>query len=229
MNPIRKLSVVHFAAAALSLALALPAGATIFVKDVMLIGGNQSEVNTLKTNLLGQGWTFIAKDLNDGAGGDFVHLLYKKVDTPGGNSCYGFVTGFYIKSGSGAPDSLTYDGRTYYLTPYAGGSHFVGQNGDLNSHTGDDSDSIHLYYTKDAVSPESSVKSIWFDDSSSGAVGKNGDMTSGYDLNKNAGGGFVYLHYETASASMTVNLGALTRDCTAIDGMTLTGTLFRRA
>ena len=39
MKPIRRLSVVHFAAAALSLAMALPAGATTFVKDVMVSGG----------------------------------------------------------------------------------------------------------------------------------------------------------------------------------------------
>ena len=44
MNPIRKLSVVHFAAAALSLAMALPAGAATFVKDVMLIGGSSSDL-----------------------------------------------------------------------------------------------------------------------------------------------------------------------------------------
>ena len=78
MNPIRKLSVVHFAAAALSLAMALPAGAGYFVSDVMLIGHDTSSgIESLKSTYQSQGWTVITKDLNAGAGGDYIHLLYK--------------------------------------------------------------------------------------------------------------------------------------------------------
>ena len=80
MKTIRKLVISHFAAATLSLVTALPAGAATFVKDVMLIGGSSDVVNPLKSTLMNQGWTFIEKDLNDGAGGDYVHLLVSKKD-----------------------------------------------------------------------------------------------------------------------------------------------------
>ena len=216
-----KKRVIGMICATLALGTGLVARATEFVKDVMLIGGSADEVNALKTTYLSQGWTFYDYNLNKGAGGDYIYLLYKHEQSDGGN--YGYVTDFYIKTGSsGVDDTLTIGGKTYYLTPYDGGSHFKGQKGDLNSNVG--GDTIHLYYTKD-VSAGHAVSRVRINADGTGAVGKDGDMNSGYDLNKNAGGGFVYLHYETASASMTVNLGALTRDCTAIDGMTLTGTL----
>ena len=220
-----KKRVIGMVCATLALGTGLVARATEFVKDVMLIGGSEAEVNALETTYLSQGWTFYDYNLNKGAGGDYIYLLYKHEQSDGGN--YGYVTDFYIKTGSsGVDDTLTIGGKTYYLTPYEGGSHFKDQKGDLNSNVG--GDTIHLYYTKD-VSAGHAVSRVRINADGTGAVGKDGDMNSGYDLNKNAGGGFVYLHYETASASMTVNLGALTRDCTAIDGMTLTGTLFRRA
>ena len=70
-----------------------PVSATTFVKDVRLIGGTKTEVNNLKTNLTAQGWTFIDYDLNKGCGSssDYIYLLYKAGNTPGGNSCYGYV------------------------------------------------------------------------------------------------------------------------------------------
>ena len=77
------------ALAALALAAAFPARATTFVKDLMVIGGTTSEVNDLKTTLTGQGWSVIDYDLNKGCGSstDYIYLLYKAGNTPGGNSC----------------------------------------------------------------------------------------------------------------------------------------------
>ena len=198
--------------------------ATSFVKDVKLIGGTQTEVNNLKTTYQNQGWTVIDSDLNENAGGDYIYLLVKRETSDGGN--YGYVTGFYIKSGaSGVTNTLTAGGKTYYLTPYDGGSHFKSTKGDLNSGTGNSSASIHLYYTKDTSSGKA-VSGITFNDTQSGALGENGGST-GYDLNKGCGSNsdYIYMHVTTANASMTVNLGSLTRNCTAVDGMTLTGTL----
>ena len=232
MKATKRFSTVALAAT-LALGMGLAARAATFVKDVMLIGGTKTEVNNLKTNLTAQGWTFIDYDLNKGCGSssDYIYLLYKAGNTPGGNSCYGYVSGFYIKSGaSGVNDTLSYGGKTYYLTPYDGGSHFREQKGDLNSNAG--GASIHLYYTKDDFSPERAVKSISFNDTQSGAVGENGGST-GFDLNDGCGGNtaYIYMHVSTGGASSTIDVSKLDvskfarQQFTAANGMVLTGTL----
>ena len=48
-----------------------------FVTDVMVIGGSKSETQSLRSSLQAQGWVFVDKDLNAGAGGDYIYLLYK--------------------------------------------------------------------------------------------------------------------------------------------------------
>ena len=129
-----------------------------FVTDVMVIGGSKSETQSLRSSLQAQGWVFVDKDLNAGAGGDYIYLLYKKASVFTTES---FVTDFYIKSGSGAPNTIEDEcGVTYYLTPYDGGSHFKEQKGDLNSNTGANTASIHLYYTKQYINTFS-VWKLW--------------------------------------------------------------------
>ncbi len=151
----------RLASAALAAALAmsgLALRADTFVKDVMVIGGDKETVNGLKASLADQGWTLVNKDLNANCGPDtdWIYLLYKGVEAPGGNSCYDFVTGFYLLSGNDVPNSIsTSDGTTYYLAPCQGSAYFVSNKGDLNSHA--NGDTIHLYYTKSAVSPECAV------------------------------------------------------------------------
>ena len=167
-----------------------------FVTDVMVIGGSKSETQNLKSSLQSQGWVFVDKDLNAGAGGDYIYLLYKKASVFNAES---FVTDFYIKSGSGAPDSFTDQyGVTYYLTPYDGGSHFKGQKGDLNSNTGENTASIHLYYARQYINTYSAVNNIYFNNTKAGAVGENGDNSTGYDLNKGCGAqsDYIYLHFD---------------------------------
>jgi len=167
-----------------------------FITDVMLIGGSKSETASLKESYQAQGWTVIDKDLNAGASGDYIYLLYKKASVFTADS---FITDFYIKSGSGAPETLKDDyGVTYNLTPYNGGSHFKEQKGDLNSNTGSSSASIHLYYTKLYINTFSAVNNIYFNNSKDGGVGENGDISVGYDLNKGAGGEYIYMHTESA-------------------------------
>ena len=101
-----------------------------FITDVVLIGGSKSETDALKADYSDRGYTLINKDLNAGAGGDYIYLLYRKGSVFSNES---FITDFYIKSGSGAPNTITDEcGITYYLTPYDGGSHFKEQKGDLN-------------------------------------------------------------------------------------------------
>ena len=186
--------------AAITLA-AAPARAITFIKDVMLIGGTKSETTALKTSLVADGWTFIDYDLNKGASGDYIYLLYKGEEGADGLN-RGYITGFYIKSGASDVNSeLTYGGRTYHLTPYDGGSHFKSQKGDLNSNAG--GDSIHLYYTKDFHADNRAVTGVIFNDTKSGALGANGAASPGYDLNDGCGSGtdYIYMHVTTVISS----------------------------
>ena len=167
-----------------------------FITDVVVIGGSKSEVNTLKASLTAAGWTLIDQDLNAGAGGDYIYLLYKSDYV---NS--GYITDFYISNQRGtAPDNLTHDGRNYSLVAYEGGSRFGELKGDLNSRA--DGDYIHLYFTRDGFDDNRAVSGITFSNVKDGAVGKNGG-TTGYDLNSGAGGDYIYMHVSTDRAGWT--------------------------
>ena len=187
-----------------SLAAAAPVHAATFVKDVMLIGGNESETTALKTSYAAQGWTVIDQDLNAGAGGDYIYLLCKTEVNPD-NVNDGYITDFAVYTEGGTvPESQTYDGRDYRLVPFDGGQHFTELQGDLNSNAG--GASIHLYYTTDAFPDDRAVVDVWFSSSSSGAVGKFGE-TDGYDLNQDANGDYIYMHAPAAHSplGLTVN------------------------
>ena len=119
------LPAIALTAATLALTAALPARATTFIKDVMLIGGTLSETTALKAQYQAEGWSVINYDLNHGCSGstDYIFLLYKAEEDTSGDRDY--VTGFYIKSGaSNVTTTFTSGGKTYTLTPYYGGSHF---------------------------------------------------------------------------------------------------------
>ena len=169
-----------------------------FINDVMLIGGNKDEVDTLKANYQKQGWNVIDKDLNEGCGSksDYIYLLYKEVSSFYIHN-HTFITDFYISNTKDtAPDTYVHNGHTYYLVPYDGGEHFMNLKGDLNSNA--KGDHIHLYYTKENVSGSlkyPAISKITFDDNSTGAVGVNGG-SEGYDLNKGSGSGsaYIYMH-----------------------------------
>ncbi len=183
------------ARAAMTLFLSLLTTATTWaadlITDVMVIGGTQSEVNTLMSTYTELGWKVIDQDLNKGCGSksDYVYLLYKTASHDDADAT--FITDFYISTASGTPsEGFISNNRTYTLTPYDGGSHFKSVKGDLNSNAkGSD---IHLYYTKSNYD-NSAVKSITFNNTKSGAVGENGG-TTGCDLNKGAGGDYIYMH-----------------------------------
>ncbi len=179
----------------------LHASATQFITDIKLIGGTKAECNSLKTSLTNEGWTVIDYDLNKGASGDYIFLLYKADNNTDGIN-RGYITNFYISSeGDVADDSHTVDGRTYNLASFAGGDHFKEKKGDLNSGTGHGSANIHLYYTKNLFTDYRAVTGITFNDTSTGAVVWNG---SGNPADLNAGCGaetpYIYMHISTATA-----------------------------
>ena len=115
----------------LALLPAVTAWAEEGIKEVMVIGGSQSEVNNLKASLTSQGWHVIDQDLNRGASGDYIYLLYKSESSNGVNN--GYITDLYISNAEGtAPNSRTHNGRTYTLVPFDGGNNFKNAKGDLN-------------------------------------------------------------------------------------------------
>ena len=163
-----------------------------FVTDVMLIGGNSSKANQLKSSLENDGWTVINKNLNDGCpDGDYIYLAYKtESNTDGFN--YGYITDFVIRADPGTVDeSITYSEHTYSLVPIQGGSTFLSSRGNLNSGAG--GESIHLYYTRDNFADHRAVTGITINSSSSNAV-------SWYNLNEGTEGSSIYMHITTATA-----------------------------
>lgn len=167
------------------------AGAVDYIKDVMLIGGSSDKVSTLKTTLTGEGWTVIDVDLNRGcgSGSDYIYLLYKS-ESNADNLNLGYITDFYISDSEEALDAILYNGLTYHLVPFEGGSDFVSSKGDLNRGAG--GAYIHLYFTKEAFHDQRTVSGIEIktgEDNAAGALGVNGNTTTGYDLNTEAHAG----------------------------------------
>ena len=174
----------------LALLPAVTAWAEEGIKEVMVIGGSQSEVNNLKASLTSQGWHVIDQDLNRGASGDYIYLLYKSESSNGVNN--GYITDLYISNAEGtAPNSRTHNGRTYTLVPFDGGNNFKNAKGDLNRGAG--GDYIHLYYTTDIFPNNRFITGISFNSTQADAVGVDGG-SEGYDLNAGARGDYIYMH-----------------------------------
>ena len=175
--------------------------ATDFITDVMVIGGSKSETTNLKNKYTGQGWTFIDQDLNAGcgSGSDYIYLLYKSASNEN-QDAGAFITDFYISTVSGtASDNIYYKGRTYHLVSFDGSDYFKNSKGDLNSHCGSSSAYIHLYYAKDSEENyrSTAVSSIEFNSTSTNAVCAD-TTTTVCDLNKGAGGDYIYMHANSA-------------------------------
>ena len=165
-----------------------------YITDVMLIGcDNTTDVNALWYSYVNAGWRGVDYDLNLGADGHFIYLMYKT------NKCVGStgspINDLYLRiyeNGGSGPGYFSHQGHTYYKTGFDGDSDFKGNEGDLN--TGASGYWISLYYTKD---PNSAVRinNIYFNGSEEFAVGENGGHTP-CDLNKGAGGNFIYMHFD---------------------------------
>ncbi len=151
--------------------------ATDYITDVMIAVGKGNRDKKVK-----EGWTLIDKDLNAGAGGSYVYLLYKTKSSTGSSGTP--ITDFYLKTDK-SPSSLVYNNRTYYPAPGAGGTNLdYGTRGD---------EKLYLFYTKDPFPDGRGVTGIYFTTTSEGAVPADGGAV-GYDLNKNVNGEFIYMH-----------------------------------
>ena len=146
-----------------------------YITDVIIVNSKNS-----KNARMNEGWTAIDYDLNKGAGGSYVYLLYKTTKSMGSSGEP--ITDFYIRTGKNPPASLTYNGRTYYSPD---------ENCDLNHGAG--GNFIYLYYTKDAFPDGHAITGIWFDGAQNGGVPADGGV-EGFDLNNGAGGNYIYMH-----------------------------------
>lgn len=216
----------------LAMSMPLMSWAQEFVTDVMLVGAETaSQRDGLLNNYRNEGWTVVDYDLNKGCGknSDYIYFLYKTSSNIDGFS-HGYVTNFYIRTGTNYPDELNVSGVNYKLVPYAGSSHFVDMKGDLNSNAG--GAYIHLYYTEDILEPDRAVTGVYFDANAAGGVPADGNTgANGYDLNKGvSGSAYIYMHFTTGSyhkadRPTTWDLSEITQDLTMGDGDCAMGTL----
>ena len=194
---------------------------TWFITNVMLLGGKDNDaLETQKRVLRTEGWTAIDQNLNAGAGGDYIYLLYKEAPNTDANAT--FITDFYIdttvKQSENTPDSRTVNNRTYYLVPTTGSDDFKKFKGNLNNGI-KGGDQIHLYYTKASFGDHNAVMFIDFNNTQSGALGKNGE-TTGYDLNSPKKGDKIYMHVDK-SKGWIINKGGDKCTITGYEGLTL--------
>ena len=106
-----------------------------FITDVKLIGADtRSALQSYLNSYRAEGWKVVDYDLNKGAGGDYIYLIYR-TDFNNNNPYIRYITQFYISVGTNYPDHITLGLTTYYLVSYDGTSHFRNVKGDLNSNS----------------------------------------------------------------------------------------------
>lgn len=171
-----------------------------YITDIILVGGSSDEVTTAKSANSGYSWC--SMDLNAGASGDYIYLGYKTGYRANVNG--GYITDIIVidAEGTNPPSTVTYSGRTYYLCPYDGGSHFEDVKGNLNSNCGGGWN-LYLYYTKANIGKQA-VSSITVNSTKDGAINcyyTNGNShETQIDLNRGlSGSSDVYMHLTTAT------------------------------
>ena len=147
---------------------------TEYISQVMIAIGKSNRDKLVNE----EGWKAIDKDLNAGAGGAYVYLLYKTT-TIKANA----ISDFYLKTGS-SPEVLVRNGHTYHPVSGLGGT---------NLNYGNDGDKIYLFCTWGLFDDYRAVTDISFNSTASGAVARD-DTGAACDLNRGAGGEYIYMH-----------------------------------
>ena len=85
-----------------------------YITDVVVIGHDSGkQIGYLYDNYKGAGWICLDKDLNNGAGGHYIYLVYKTNNSPQNSGTP--ITDFYLwAADSPGPASFQHMGRTYY-------------------------------------------------------------------------------------------------------------------
>lgn len=152
-------------------------------------------VNDCKSELSGH--VIIDRDLNDGAGGDYVYMGYKTTTDPSNA-----ITGIVFRVGGDPPSSITYQGYTFNLVggEYEKNTASLGGWIDLNGRAG----GVYIYtYVTRASSYGAPLTSMIVNGSSSHSGYITATNTSGnvINLNQEAGGDYLCLHYQRFSAT----------------------------
>lgn len=181
-----------------------------YVTDIILIGGNQNEVNNLETYYENQGYKFAEyepadltpyQSLNYSTGGDIIYIGYKRDYRPSTNG--GYITDLIVVDvGNNTPSTtFSHNNRTYYLAPYDGSDRFESVKGNLNSGAG--GNNIYLYYTKDNFDDKRAVHRLYVhsDNGDDAVKGYNSDgsaiSTQGINMNYGISGSAVHCHVVT--------------------------------
>ena len=186
-----------------------------YITDVVLAGGTESEATSVKNSSTYSGYTWCSTSLNDGTSGDVIYIGYKKSSSPAYING-GYITDFIIidagtgTEGHNPPYSLTFQGRTYYRCPAAGGDYFVNSNhGNLTSQAANGWN-MYLYYTKNNFDDKRAVDGISIysvgdiNEHKSGAINcyyKDGTLhEKEISLNKGVSNTpYVYMHLSTTT------------------------------
>ena len=151
-----------------------------YITNIKVIGYDSSmDASYYYRQYTNNGWIGCDKDLNDGAGGHYIYLVFQR-----GNSGTP-ITDLYLYSGANpGPATITYYGRTYYRVGVDGDDSFKNSGGDLNC--GADGNWIYLYYTTDPFPDGRYLNDIFINNKNEG-LGANGGSSPG-NLNEGAGG-----------------------------------------
>jgi len=151
-----------------------------YITNIKVIGYDSSmDANFYYGQYTKAGWIGCDKDLNDGAGGHYIYLVFQQ-----GNSGTP-ITDLYLYSGANpGPATITYYGRTYYRVGVDGDDEFKNSGGDLNC--GAEGNWIYLYYTTDPFPDGRYLNDIFINNNYEG-LGANGGSSPG-NLNEGAGG-----------------------------------------
>ena len=179
-----------------------------YISEVKVLGcADGTSITTVSDSYTQNGWTLVDYDLNKGAYGDHIYLIYKK--TSRNNTDGGYITDFIVSDVETPSNTLTYNGRTYHLCSCDGYSTFTNSKGNLNR--GANGRYVYLYYTTDNFDDKRAVTGISFDATSSNAVQlqcttcQSGTTTyKEADFNRGAEPGSspnIYMHITTATKS----------------------------
>ncbi|MCQ2065439.1 MAG: hypothetical protein MJY66_06230 [Bacteroidaceae bacterium] len=184
----------------LLLALVMPLNAiqASYIKEVAVSGN--SDKNTAINNLKNEGFTVLGTDLNDKAGGWYIYLGYKTTD-----KFEEAITNLMVMRGSTFSSSYGQDkvvnvkdeGKNWEYHPVRRFS--FDYDGDLNRKAG--GDDLFLYYTHSNISDGYAIGSLAVQSSGSSksnpnyvkAYNSGGSIWKDIDVNRNAGGRYVYI------------------------------------
>ena len=169
-----------------------------YISKIAVAYGAKKEtpIDILKNN----GFTVIDKDLNAGCGSTthYIYMGYKTSTNPDDA-----ITGIFIRDGEDTPDYDYFDDSKAYLL-----------GGETESNPGEDKPvdlnidaggaTLHVYVCRSSY--RAAVTDIKFSNKNS----MTGYVTPNVDLNKDAGGEYIYLHYKQYSASVYATFNHMT-------------------